>query len=66
MKNLSNNNLNELSADEMTGTLGGSFAFDAGRLARALAIFASYGGAAGVGSQMAIIDFCSNMVINEA
>ena len=61
MKNLTNNSLTEMSADELTGTLGGSFAFDAGRLTRALAIFASYGGAAGVGSQMAIIDFCTNI-----
>ena len=60
------NNLNELSADELTNTLGGGFAFDVGRAIRFLTITASYGGACGVGTGMAIIDFCSNMVINSA
>jgi len=60
------NNLNDLSADELTQTSGGGFAFDAGRLIRFLSIQASYGGAAGVGTGMALIDLASNMVINEA
>jgi hypothetical protein len=66
MKNLSINNLSELSADELACTHGGSFAFDAGRALRFLGITASYGGTCGVGTGMAIIDFCSNIVINES
>ena len=66
MKNLSNNYLNELSSDELTGTLGGSFAFDAGRLLRFIGIDAYYGYNNGLGATVAIMDFVLNMQNNNA
>ena len=66
MKNITNNNLKELSADELTGTLGGSFAFDVGRLLRFIAIDAYYGYNNGIGFSVATLDFIVNMQENNA
>ena len=64
MKNLINNNLTELVTDELTGTNAGSFAYDAGRLLRFLAIDFYYGHTNGLGFSMATMDFIINMQEN--
>ncbi len=64
MKNLVKNSLKELSANELTGTMGGGFAFDAGRALRFFAIQIYYGYNNGLGTTMACTDFVMNMENN--
>ena len=66
MKNLTKNCLSEMSADELTGTMGGSFAYDAGRFLRFIGIDAYYGYNNGLGFSVATLDFIINMQENNA
>jgi hypothetical protein len=66
MKNLTNNHLNDLTSDELTGTLGGSFAYDAGRALRFLGLDIYYGYNNGLGFSIATLDFIINMQENNA
>ena len=66
MKNQITNHLTELSGDELTRTEGGSFAFDAGRFLRFVALDVYHGYNNGLGFTIATLDFTINSLENSA
>jgi hypothetical protein len=66
MKHSTNNSLREMTSGELTCTQGGSFAYDAGRFIRFMALDLYYGYNNGLGFTVATLDFIINAQENTA